>query len=82
MTTYSPDGSAVAVVSIPLPGPAVAQRYHRRQSGERLDHIASRFFRRPDRVLATLRRQPRYRGARRLANANLVGIPLNTSAAS
>ena len=81
MTTYPvvrPDGSTVSAVSIPLPGPAVAQGYHRRLGGQRLDHIANRYLGDPtgfwqlcDANNAVV--------PDALANADLVGIPLNAA---
>jgi hypothetical protein len=84
MATYpvvKPDGSTVSAVSIPLPGPAVVQGYYRRQGVERLDQIADRFLGDPT-------------GSWRLcdvnntvvpdalANADLIGIPLNPTGVS
>jgi hypothetical protein len=84
MTTYPtvrPDGSTVRAVSIPLPGPAVIQGYHRRIGGQRLDHIANRylgdstgFWLLCDANNAVV--------PDALANGDLVGIPLNASATS
>jgi len=81
MAAYSfprPDGSTVAVVSIPLPGAAVVQGYYRRQGIERLDHIANRyvgdptgFWRLCDANNAII--------PDALANADLVGIPVNAT---
>jgi hypothetical protein len=81
MPTYSltrPDGSTVSAVSIPLPGTAVAQGYYRRQGGARLDQIAYRylgdptgFWRLCDANNAVV--------SDALANADLVGIPLNVA---
>lgn len=44
-TTTGPDGSVVAVLRLPLPGPAVVQGYYpRRGAGQRLDLIANYFL--------------------------------------
>jgi hypothetical protein len=84
MTTYSvvrPDGSTVSAVSIPLPGPAVVQGYHRRLGGQRLDQIANRylgdstgFWQLCDANNAVV--------PDALASADLVGIPLNAATTS
>jgi hypothetical protein len=45
--TYSvlrPDGSVIAALQIPLPGPAVIQGYYQRTGGQRLDAIANAFL--------------------------------------
>lgn len=81
MTIYSPVGSTLAVVSIPLPGAAVVQGYHRRQSGERLDLIANRFLGDPTGFWQLCDANNTV-VPDALANADLVGIPLNTPAAS
>lgn len=77
-TIVRPDGSNVATVSIPLPGPSVVQGYYRRQGSGRLDHIANSFLGDPtgfwqlcDANNAVV--------PDALANSDLVGIPLNAA---
>jgi hypothetical protein len=44
-TVTRPDGTVVAVLRLPLPGPAVVQGYYPRQgAGQRLDLIANYFL--------------------------------------
>jgi hypothetical protein len=44
-TNTRPDGTVVAVLNVPLPGPAVVQGYYqRRGAGQRLDLIANYFL--------------------------------------
>ena len=44
-TTTRPDGTVVAALEVPLPGPAVVQGYYpRRGAGQRLDLIANYFL--------------------------------------
>lgn len=46
-TVTRPDGSQVAALRLPLPGPAVVRGYFRRGQGQRLDLIANRFLSNP-----------------------------------
>jgi hypothetical protein len=39
-----PDGTQVAVLNLPLPGPALVRGFHRRLEGQRLDLIANAFL--------------------------------------
>jgi hypothetical protein len=43
-TVTRPDGTVVAALRLPLPGPAVVRGYYRRQNGQRLDLIANHFL--------------------------------------
>ena len=43
-TLTRPDNTVVAVLRLPLPGPAVVQGYYRRADGQRLDLIAAQFL--------------------------------------
>ena len=81
MVTYTftrPDGSTVQAVSIPLPGVAVVQGYYRRQGMERLDHIANRYLTDPT-GFWRLCDANNAAVPDALANADLVGIPLNAA---
>jgi hypothetical protein len=70
------DGTLLQVTRLPLPSPALVLGYFRRQSGQRLDHIANRY-------LADATAFWRLCDANNtivpdaLANRDLVGIPLN-----
>jgi hypothetical protein len=70
------DGTLVQATRLPLPGPALVLGYFRRQSGQRLDHIANRY-------LADATAFWRLCDANNtvvpdaLANRDLTGIPLN-----
>ena len=50
MATYTdkgPNGRDVTAVRLPLPSPATLIGYHRRQVGQRLDHLAAAYLGNP-----------------------------------
>jgi hypothetical protein len=44
-TITTADGRQVTTVKLPLPNPVPLRGFHQRREGQRLDHLAARYFR-------------------------------------